>query len=340
MSANVYKFAPDLQTSLFFSSRDFFKFIGPSFFLLYDQSIPPEHLRTYINSAQESLAVEGNQDCKDLKSAQKIWDFFVKHKIKRNHQIVILGGGGVGDLCAFACSLYHRGVPFNIVPTTLLAMLDSCFGGKTAINYQGAKNILGTFSLPSSIFIDINFLATLPERIFLSGLGEINKYLSLEQFPFQLRSYVDRDPDMLAKTIQNCLEIKYELCKTDLYDQKGIREKLNLGHTVGHALEVLESQQVFFYHGEAVFWGLLAERFLESPENAAIELINNELESYYFQYLSFQQITISEISFSELWPIMQKDKKIGRLAGVESLEKKWIKFQEAVVQFARSPAKH
>lgn len=179
--------------------------------------------------------------------------FLVSHKLTRSDLLVALGGGVTGDMTGFVAATYLRGIPYIQVPTSLLAMVDSSVGGKTAIDLPAAKNSVGAFYQPSLVLCDINVLRTLPEEIFRDGCAEVIKYgvlydaalfdaLSQQALAFDRESVIAR-----------CVELKRDVVMADEYDL-GARQKLNLGHTIGHGVEAQSHFTVS--HGKAVAIGM------------------------------------------------------------------------------------
>ena len=186
---------------------------------------------------------------KNAASYLKIINTLAENGFTREDTVIAFGGGVVGDVAAFAASTYMRGITLIAVPTTLLSMIDSSVGGKTAIDLKCGKNLCGTFYQPSAVYINFGFLRTLPEKEMKNGLGELAKYALLS------RKVTEKDiksPTM--RTIYNCLKIKRDIVNKD-EKEKGIRAYLNLGHTVGHAIEKLSGYRV--PHGIAVANGLV-----------------------------------------------------------------------------------
>ena len=169
----------------------------------------------------------------------------------RRDTVITFGGGVVGDLGAFVASTYMRGINLIAVPTTLLAMVDSSVGGKTAIDLPEGKNLCGTFYQPSGVYVNVDFLATLPKREYLSGMGEVVKYA-------YLGGGVNGEMvqgDVSEELIVECLKIKRDIVSAD-EKEGGARKLLNLGHTVGHAIESLSAYTLS--HGECVARGICA----------------------------------------------------------------------------------
>jgi 3-dehydroquinate synthase len=179
----------------------------------------------------------------------------------RDAVIVAFGGGVVGDVAGLLASLYMRGVDFVQVPTTVVAQVDASIGGKTGVNLRAGKNLLGTFHQPRLVLIDPAVLGTLPEREFRAGLyealkcGVIGKPELFRQFEESKNKILKRDPATLESLIAESVKLKAEIVGAD-ERESGLRRVLNLGHTIGHALEA-ETGYRHLLHGEAVAWGMI-----------------------------------------------------------------------------------
>ena len=207
--------------------------------------------------------LEPGESAKTWHNAEKILDRMLAGNLGRQVPLLALGGGVVGDLAGFVAALYRRGVPFVQIPTTLLAQVDSSVGGKVAVNHPRGKNMLGTFYQPRAVWADLRTLQTLDEREWRAGLAEVLKYALLweEKFFAYLEKHAAeiferKNPAVLSFVIEQCVRIKAEIVRRDERDE-GLRNILNLGHTIGHALEKATLFQQY-RHGEAVAIGLLA----------------------------------------------------------------------------------
>ncbi len=189
------------------------------------------------------------EQAKDFVWAQKLCSWFLQNNLSKQGSVVAVGGGSVGDVAGFAASIYKRGVKVLQVPTTLLSMVDSAIGGKTAINLDGVKNAVGTI-VPVDTLIDTRFLQTLSDEQIEDGFGEIEKYRLLDE---QISKYKGDTDDLIAL----CANYKQMVVQSDLYDC-GARKRLNLGHTVAHGLELTYG----ITHGQAVKYGLYYEMAL------------------------------------------------------------------------------
>lgn len=189
------------------------------------------------------------ENTKSLENFGKLLSFLAENGFTRKDGILAVGGGVIGDLCGFVASSYMRGITYISCPTTLLSMVDSSVGGKTAVNLPQGKNLVGAFYQPSLVYVSTSTLKSLPEREIECGMGEVVKYAFLDN-SLTLGDISEKNYENI---IYKCLQIKKKFVEEDEFD-KGERAKLNLGHTVGHALESLEC---FAYsHGLCVFNGI------------------------------------------------------------------------------------
>jgi 3-dehydroquinate synthase len=201
---------------------------------------------------------------------QKIWQGLLDAECDRKSLLIAVGGGVIGDMAGFAATTYMRGIDFVHVPTTLLAQVDSSVGGKTAIDFAGVKNLVGSFGQPVCTLIDVETLQTLPEREFVSGFGELIKHglIRDKQFLDLVTGKKPRDfsPDELAEIITWSCRIKAAVVMED-ERETGPRKALNFGHTVGHAVEALSLEGSSpLLHGEAVSIGMVVEAELAHAE--------------------------------------------------------------------------
>ena len=206
------------------------------------------------------LVLAPGEETKSVTELGRVLDFLAAQSLDRTGALWVVGGGVIGDLGGFAAASYLRGIGFFQVPTTLLAMVDSSVGGKTGINLTAGKNLAGAFHQPRGVFIDTDFLATLPAREFAAGAAEIIKYGLLGDA--KLFAQLEREPltaksANLAAVIRRCCELKARIVEADERElaADGGRALLNLGHTFGHAIERAAGYGTYL-HGEAVAIGL------------------------------------------------------------------------------------
>lgn len=226
-----------------------------------------QSIRLELPELPVSSVVLPDGECyKDLHHIEQILSSAVDAGLDRKSMIVALGGGVIGDMAGFAASMWMRGIDFIQVPTTLLAQVDSSVGGKTGVNLPAGKNLIGAFHQPRSVIADTSVLCTLPSREVSAGIAEIIKYgllgdgqffSYLEENMLKLR---ELDCDVLTHVIAHCCEMKKEIVRED-ERESGVRAKLNLGHTFGHAIEKLTGYSTWL-HGEAVAAGCVMSAML------------------------------------------------------------------------------
>jgi 3-dehydroquinate synthase len=221
------------------------------------------------NVRSDLLAVPAGEASKSVAQAEQLWNELLRRKADRKTLIVAVGGGVVGDLAGFVAATFARGLALLQVPTTLLAQVDSSVGGKVGVNLPAAKNIVGAFWQPTLVLIDLDTLATLPEREYRSGLAEVVKYgvildaalfAYLEQHAAELAA---RDPAVLEYVVSRSCRLKADVVEQDERELTGLRAVLNYGHTFAHAIETTSGYGKYL-HGEAVAIGMIcASRLAE-----------------------------------------------------------------------------
>ena len=211
--------------------------------------------------------VPAGEASKSLHELSRLYDALAELPADRQTPVIALGGGVVGDLAGLAAATYNRGLPLVMLPTTLLAMVDSSVGGKVAINHPRGKNLIGAFHQPSLVWIDTDTLATLPEREYRSGLAEVVKYGAildaalLAQIEQQIEAILARDPAVLRPLIARCCRLKADIVERDEREEHDLRALLNFGHTFAHALETVGGYGSWL-HGEAVAAGMVCAMHL------------------------------------------------------------------------------
>jgi len=216
-------------------------------------------LRALGNREVASLVLAGGEAGKTLDAASRIIDALVERRFNRSAAVVALGGGVVGDVAGFAAAVYQRGIRYMQIPTTLLSQVDSSVGGKTGVNHPKGKNLVGAFHQPVCVIADTGALATLSDRELRAGLAEVIKYGVLWDGAFfdwieaNLDGLLARDEGLLARSVRRSCEIKAQVVSQD-ERETGVRARLNLGHTFGHAIEA-GMEYGHWLHGEAVAAG-------------------------------------------------------------------------------------
>ena len=228
-----------------------------------------------IGLSPEVIVVSAGESFKTLATVQQLWDGFLDAGLERSSTVIALGGGVTGDLAGFAASTYMRGIRWVNLPTTLLAMVDSSLGGKTGVDIPRGKNLVGAFHPPAFVLADPDILSTLPEAEIRSGMAEAIKH------------GIIGDPGLLEKCpvfkseigefVSRAMAVKIRIIEDDPYEV-GVRAALNLGHTVGHAVELVSGYRL--RHGEAVAIGMVVEARLAERMELAEQGLSLHIQSY------------------------------------------------------------
>lgn len=254
--------------------------------------------------------ITAGEASKCMDNVLKLQELFFKENFSRKDFAIALGGGVTGDLTGFAASIYKRGIPFIQVPTSLLAMTDSSIGGKTAVDYNGVKNIVGAFHMPSLVYASLEVLNTLPEREYYSGFAEIMKMALgfdakfYEWLLSNIYEICDKDSSTLEYMLDTAVNIKRMVVEKDPFEN-GDRALLNLGHTIGHAIETDFKGE--YLHGECVALGCVAAAYISWK----MDMI--PMEDYYEirdMFVPFNlPISIVKDNMSNILEILKADKK-------------------------------
>jgi 3-dehydroquinate synthase len=230
----------------------------------------------------EIVSFPAQEERKTLDGVREVYDHLLQRSAKRNLTLVTIGGGILQDVTGFVASTLYRGINWVFIPTTLLAMADSCIGSKTSLNYGGYKNLIGSFYPPSTVWIDPSFLTTLQPADFYSGLGEVVK-LHMMAGEEKIREYlISRDSicamdlSALNRAIQSSLEIKVDYIVDDEFDH-GRRNMLNYGHCVGHAIEAVSAFRI--PHGQAVVAGMILANYVAQQRGRLSEEKRRHIET-------------------------------------------------------------
>ncbi|MDH3267411.1 MAG: 3-dehydroquinate synthase [Ignavibacteria bacterium] len=257
------------------------------------------------------LTLASSEKIKSFNSANQIFSKLSEEGFGRDTLLVAIGGGTIGDLAGFISSTYMRGVSLIHIPTTLLSAVDSSIGGKTGINFQDAKNLIGTFYHPEMVLIDTIFLKSLPEKELISGFGEVIKYSFLTDKKFYsvlLSDYkllMKKDFDFLKKIIYESIKIKSAVVSKDEKEVTGLRKILNFGHTFAHAYESGSSYKLS--HGKAVIAGIVSALILSFEK----KIIEQSQLNYMLQLpMKFQStVNIKRMNSEAIYNLMAHDKK-------------------------------
>ena len=261
--------------------------------LVFDKKINKKITKYVIHDLKISfpklsvLYIDGEKVNKDLKVLFKILDSFFDKKFTKKSILVSCGGGVIGDVCGLASALYLRGLIHYNIPSTMTAIIDSCVGGKTAINYRGVINSIGTYYHPEKIYISKNILNLLPLREFKAGIPEILKCGLIDKNPTikllrNKNTVISKNFNYVAKIIKHTLQSKIKFFQNDVYEE-GKRLNLNFGHTFAHAIEMSlknRDNKDAIRHGEAVGIGILCEIYYANGKDKNYYIAKEILNLY------------------------------------------------------------
>jgi len=261
-----------------------------------------------ISSISYNFSVESGESSKNLKTSNLIWEFLTENGFKRNDLIINLGGGMISDLGGFVASTYMRGIQFINIPTTLLGMVDASIGGKTGIDLNGIKNIIGTFQFAKLVLIDVEFLNSLSKKQIAAGYAEMIKHSLIDKnHEWKKISKINSLEDINHEMIYRSINIKVGIIENDPMELN-IRKYLNYGHTLGHAIEsyLLETEQEIL-HGEAIAIGLILETYISHLKRDFDLVLTNEIKNHINQH--YEIIEFSEDSILNIIDLLKYDKK-------------------------------
>ena len=243
------------------------------------------------------------EESKSLENFGKIQEFCAEKSITRTDLLIALGGGVTGDLTGFAASAYLRGVDFVQIPTTVLSMVDSSVGGKTAVNLKAGKNLCGAFYQPIAVYADCETLNTLPPETFAEGCAEVIKYGMILDGKFLTFLKSNDIKENIEYVVKRCVEIKRDVVDRDEFEN-GERKLLNFGHTIGHAIE--KCSRLTISHGNAVAIGMV----IATRGAYKLGLANEDFTEMLVEILKENKLpTTCEFTADELYKISLSDKK-------------------------------
>lgn len=257
------------------------------------------------------FSFKAGEEQKNLNTVNDIYRFLIENKFERKDMLIALGGGVVGDITGFVAATYLRGIDFIQIPTTLLAQVDSSIGGKTGVDFDQYKNMVGAFKMPKLVYINTSTLNTLDDRQFFNGFAEVMKHglikdaMYYEWMISNLYEICEREPEVIEEMIYRSCKIKKAVVEKDPTEQ-GERALLNFGHTIGHAIE--KHQNFSLLHGECVALGCVAAAYISWRK----ELISSD--EYYEvrdMFVPFNlPISIDNIDAKEILKLTKSDKKM------------------------------
>ncbi len=287
--------------------------------IITDSNVGP----LYAKQVKEELEKTGNnvfiytfkagEESKNLDTVQDVFEFLITNKFDRKDMLVALGGGVVGDLTGFAAATHLRGIQFIQVPTSLLAQVDSSIGGKTGVDFRAYKNMVGAFHQPKLVYMNLNTLNTLDDRLFNSGFGEIIKHGFIKDKAYynwlkeNVTDIKKREYSALEEMVATSCNIKREVVEKDP-TEKGDRALLNFGHTLGHAIEKLMNFKL--YHGECVVLGMIAALKI-SVERGNISDDQYDDAINMFKEYDFP-LSVSGIKTDDVISVSKNDKKMDK----------------------------
>lgn len=254
------------------------------------------------------IEVTPGEENKNIDFCIGVWKMLLDFGADRNSIIINLGGGVITDMGGFAASTFKRGIDFVQVPTTLLSQVDASIGGKTGIDMDNVKNIIGTFTQPQAVFIHNAFLSTLDPRELRSGYAEVIKHGLIYDVNLFNKVKNIKPAELSPELIYRSVEIKNEVVKADPFE-KGLRKILNFGHTIGHAVESysLQHDKKPLLHGEAIAIGFICEAYLSAKKNKLTkEELREIIEAIRAVYPAYK---VAKSSYSDLLELMKNDKK-------------------------------
>ncbi len=289
--------------------------------IITDNQVAPLYLATVKKALETKVKrmtefiVPSGETSKNLATIESLYHFSLENGLDRHSLVVACGGGVITDISGFFAATYMRGVDFIQIPTTLLAQVDASIGGKTGVNLPEGKNLVGAFYQPQAVYIATECLNTLSKREFYSGMAEVIKYGLLFESEFchwlqqQVQNIELREPHCLERLIAFCCRQKAKIVNADAQEQ-GCRALLNLGHTLGHALEKITQYKVYT-HGEAVAIGMYFVATRLSPlTEAEKQVVYRLLQSYHLPYTIPRAVLLTELYNSMLHDKKVKDGQI------------------------------
>lgn len=290
---------------------------GRRAFIVSDTNVAPLYMDEVkailngLNIKTDSYVLPAGEESKTQDNAMILQNVLIENNYKRTDIVIALGGGVIGDISGYVASVYHRGLVFIQIPTTLLSMVDSSVGGKNGVDYNGIKNVLGTFYNPSLVYMNMSTLKSLDERQFFNGFAEAMKSAIIKDahyYEWQIENMYeicDRDLDILEDLVLKSVTIKKLVVEKDFYDTLGERALLNMGHTIGHAIE--SEKMGVLLHGECVALGTVAAAHISYKKNM-ISL--DEYLEIRDMFVPFNlPITVDSINLDNVLKNITKDKK-------------------------------
>ena len=281
-----------------------------------DSNVEKLYLQDVMNALRmpgitlTSFTIPAGEAHKNLDEIRKLYVHLIEHEFDRKDVLIALGGGVTGDMTGFAAATYLRGIRFVQIPTTLLSQVDSSIGGKTGVDFDSYKNMVGAFHQPSMVWLNVSTLRTLDEVQFASGMGEVLKHGLIRDAAYyewcldHMGEIEERQADVLKEMVVRSILIKRSIVQKDPLE-KGERALLNFGHTAGHAIEKLKDFQLS--HGECVNLGIVAASYISWKRKLIPEEIFYEIRDMSVAF--GLPISYDSLEPSDILEAMKKDKK-------------------------------
>ena len=269
----------------------------------------PKFFKDFGNHTPSIISIQAGEIFKTITTCEIIWKKMLDYELDRKSIVLNLGGGVIGDMGGFCAATFKRGISFVQIPTTLLSMIDASVGGKLGIDLGGIKNSIGVFQDPQEVWIDPDFLKSLPFREIRSGFAEMIKHALIADSSQweELKEVANLHNLYWGDWINRSVEIKKRIVLQDPFE-KNIRKILNFGHTIGHAVEsIYLSSENPLLHGEAIAIGMLCETYLSHKICGLSKNALSEISEYLINH--FGHFTISEEYFEKIVHYMRNDKK-------------------------------
>lgn len=300
-------------TNSFESFTQSYDFGDSKICIITDDNVANHILDGFVSSLNKEVykyCITPGEDSKNLDTVNGIYDYLIKNNFNRKDILIALGGGVVGDITGFAASTYERGISFIQVPTTLLSMVDSSIGGKTGVDFNGYKNMVGSFYMPKMVFINTQVLKSLPDREYFNGFAEVMKAALIRDAVFytwlidMMYEICEKDEDTVLEMIERSVLIKKLVVEKDP-TEKSERRLLNFGHTIGHAIE--KYYEFDLKHGECVALGCVAAAFISWKKNW---LTMDEYYEIRDMFVPFNlPISVELLNIDKVLNNIKKDKK-------------------------------
>jgi 3-dehydroquinate synthase len=317
-------------------------------FPLYEKEVK-EELKKIEGLKVHEYVFKAGEASKDMSVVEDLAKYLLSVNFSRSDVVISIGGGVVSDLSGFVSSIYKRGVAHVNLPTTLLAMADASIGGKTGVDFEGIKNTIGVFDMPSLIYMNLSTLDTLPDREYYSGFAEIMKHGLIADQKFymwlieNMYEICDKDKETIANMLETSINIKKAVVERDPFE-KGDRALLNFGHSIGHAVESYFAGE--YLHGEALSLGCVAEAYISWKSNMISMEDYYEIRDMFVPFNLPISIQVDKKAEEEIFKRLLNDKKndinsinivllnkIGKATLIKGVDQKLIKEAISEINF-------